>query len=338
MPRWICYAILRTKTERCRELNPLNEERTLQHTSSLVGLKKPPRSSIIMARYLLRRTLAILLTIVGGVYITVWISNQTGAVDDSVIKQIDDQIRWMEYNDYFADVPDEQLDGVKYKTRLRLQEEIGLLEPSVRRNFRWTINALTFDWGETVHWVTEVAPGSTRQELFEVRDIILLYFPNTLMVIGAANLLMFAFGIPLALVIASRKRGQIPDRMITMFSPISSIPSWVHGALLITIFAIQLKLLPASGKYDVLPADNLVENAAIVGRHMILPVLAILLGMFFQLVYSWRTYMMIYTEEDYVELAKSQGIPQNSLERNHIRRPALPFGLTRVAMTCVGFW
>jgi peptide/nickel transport system permease protein len=291
-----------------------------------------------MIKYLARRIVGIILTIVLGVYITVWLANKTGAVDESVINQIDEQIRWMEYHDYFADVPEEQLDSVKYSTRLRLRKDVGLMEPSAQRNFRWTINALSFNWGKTVHWVTEVSPGSTRQELFEVQDIILLYFPNTLMVIGVANLIILATGIPLALTIASRKRGKLTDRIVSLFSPISSIPSWVHGALLITVFAVQLKVLPASGKYDVLPAENWVENAMIVGKHMILPVSAVILGVFFQLVYSWRTYLMIYTEEDYVELAKSQGITQGSLERNHILRPALPFLLTSFGLTLVGFW
>jgi ABC-type dipeptide/oligopeptide/nickel transport system permease component len=176
--------------------------------------------------------------------------------------------------------------GAKYHMRLKLQEEVGMLLPKTQRNFRWTLNALTFNWGNMEIWLHDVKSGFSEKLLYEVREVLQIYFPNTLMIIGTANLFTFVIGIPLALGTASRKRGYFVDRAIMMLSPISSVPSWVHGVILIAIFSLQLKLLPPGRKYDAMSAENWLENALIVAKHMILPVLAVFLGMFFQLVYA----------------------------------------------------
>ena len=302
----------------------------------------PPRkvssSMISILKYFFKRVIVIALTICIGTYITVSIANKTKDVDQSMVYQIRESIEWMEENDYFADIPENEKEGATYKLRLQLQEELGILTPQRYRNLRYTYNALTFSWGKAVISMAGITPGTTRVGLHKVRDVILQHFPNTLLIIGTANLITFLLGIPLSLRLASRKQGQWIDRFMTMLAPISSIPSWVHGALLIGVFAIQLRLLPASGKYDILPAETWLENFIIVGKHMILPVTAVLLGMFFQMVYTWRTYLMIFSEEDYVELAKAKGIPQRKLERKHILHPAMPFMLTGFAMSLVGFW
>ena len=56
-------------------------------------------------------------------------------------------------------------------------------------------------------------------------------------------------------------------------------------------------------------------------RHMILPVTAIFLSLLFQLVYSWRNYFMIYSEEDYVEFATAMGLSPSKIQNNDEIRP-----------------
>ncbi|NIV29105.1 MAG: ABC transporter permease subunit, partial [Anaerolineae bacterium] len=71
--------------------------------------------------------------------------------------------------------------------------------------------------------------------------------------------------------------------------------------------------------------------------HMVLPVLSAFFAIIFQLVYSWRTLLTIYSTEDYVELAKAKGLRPARAERRYILRPTLPFLLTSFALTLVGF-
>ena len=298
---------------------------------------KPTRAVSSLGLYLLRRTIVLLLTIAAGVTITVLLVNLEGALDKAVRRQVDRQIRWMERNGDFDDVRPELLAGAKTKARWQLEQEVGLWLGRGPRNLRWTLNALTFQWGRAVLEPVGVYPSYVVGN-YEVNEIILQHFPNTLLIMGTAYLLTFCLGIPLSLYLASRRQGHWLDRLFVLLSPISSVPSWVLGILLVALFAIQLRLLPYAGKYDILPAETWYGNVAIVAKHMVLPVLSAFLGIVFQLVYSWRTFLAIYSNEDYVDLARAKGLRPTRVERRYILRPTLPFMLTSFALTLVGFW
>jgi peptide/nickel transport system permease protein len=90
--------------------------------------------------------------------------------------------------------------------------------------------------------------------------------------------------------------------------------------------------------FDNLPPDTQLGYIPIVARRMILPVSAIFLSLFFQLVTTWRTYFVLYSQEDYVDLGKAQGLPHRKLEQRYILKPALPYVITSFAMILVGFW
>jgi peptide/nickel transport system permease protein len=298
---------------------------------------KPSRTVSSLGLYLLRRTIVLLLAIVAGVYITVLLVNKEDSLDKGVQRQVNRQLRWMESAGHFDDVPPELLPGAKNKARWRLEQEVGLWLPRALRHLRWTWNALTFQWGRAVFEPVGVYPSYVVGS-YEVNEIILQHFPNTLLVMGSAYLLTFCLGIPLALYLASRKQGHWLDRLFTMLAPISSVPSWVLGILLVAVFAVQLRLLPYGGKYDALPAETWLGNFAVVAKHMVLPVLSAFLAIAFQLVYSWRAYLVIHSAEDYVDLAKAKGLNPTRIERRYILRPTLPYLLTGFALTLVGFW
>jgi hypothetical protein len=87
------------------------------------------------------------------------------------------------------------------------------------------------------------------------------------------------------------------------------------------------------------PASQLTTPvAALMLKQMIMPVLAICLSGFFQGVYAWRSYFLIYREEDYVELAKAKGLVDRRMEWRYILRPALPYVLTSFALVVIGSW
>jgi peptide/nickel transport system permease protein len=75
-----------------------------------------------------------------------------------------------------------------------------------------------------------------------------------------------------------------------------------------------------------------------IGKHMILPVSAIILSLIFQLTYTWRTFFLIYSNEDYVELARAKGLRDKIIEKKYILRPSMPFVITSFSLTLVGFW
>ncbi len=85
-------------------------------------------------------------------------------------------------------------------------------------------------------------------------------------------------------------------------------------------------------------SENRFEYILSVLRHMILPTAAILVSTIFLSVYNWRTFFLIYSSEDYVEMAKAKGLSSRELERRYILRPTLPVIITSFALLLIGLW
>jgi len=73
-------------------------------------------------------------------------------------------------------------------------------------------------------------------------------------------------------------------------------------------------------------------------KHMILPVLSLAISQIFIQVFSWRTFFLIYSSEDYVDMAKAKGLTSRDIERRYILRPTLPTIITSFALLIIGIW
>jgi peptide/nickel transport system permease protein len=326
---------------------PALQEKVVEQLPAIVEPAAPHARPFLRAvQYLAGKALTIAATIFIGVFITVMLASQpsrrglgppVSPFETSLEAQISLVVRNSLNNgnitQIFPGIPDQnQADALTEK----LRSEAGLNLPYLPRYVLWTLKALTFDWGplgerQSASWF------SLNRTTANARDIILHYLPNTLMLVAAAYLLVFLIGMPLSLYLA-RNYGKRADRILAILAPISSVPSWVFGILLITVFAFQLHWLPFSGMYDTPKPGNQIEYLLSLSKHMILPVSAIVLSLLFQVVYAWRTFFIIYSEEDYVELAQAKGLPSRMLERKYILRPALPYVITSFATTLIGFW
>jgi len=47
---------------------------------------------------------------------------------------------------------------------------------------------------------------------------------------------------------------------------------------------------------------------------------------------------LIYSSEDYVDMAKAKGLPSGAIERRYVLRPTLPTIVTSFALTLIGLW
>ncbi|MBL8080091.1 MAG: ABC transporter permease subunit [Anaerolineales bacterium] len=313
-------------------------------------MRNPPPSSRVIPwkralRYLAGKALTIAVTIFFGVFITVLLANQpsprgletaVSPFETSLESQIDLVLR---INIANGTIP-RLADGFPDQTQIdmlvaKLRNEAGLELPYLPRYLLWTIKALTFNWGELS--VEDVSGFGLGGPIPVHRDIVLESLPNTLLLIGTAFLLIFLIGMPLSLYL-SRHYGSWLDRILAVISPISSIPSWVIAVLLVALFAVKLRWLPVSGKFDFVAPQDPFEYTLVLARHMILPVSAIVLSLLFQVVYTWRTFFILYSEEDYVDLARAKGLPYRVVERQYILRPALPYVMTSFATVLIGFW
>jgi peptide/nickel transport system permease protein len=212
------------------------------------------------------------------------------------------------------------------------QEEsrLGLDQPFVIRSFRFLANSLVLDLGRAQLMTSD--EGSK-----EVRLIIVERLPATLLLMATSNLFIF-FGSVLFALSLSRRYGSFLDKLVITLSPTSSAPPWFYGIFLILIFAAVFRILPFGGMLDSPPPETSVGYVLSVLKHSILPVSAIVVSSIFLSIYNWRTFFLIYSSEDYVEMAKAKGLSDREIERRYILRPTLPTIITNFSLLLIGLW
>lgn len=286
------------------------------------------------------------ITIFIGVYLTVLLANQPpprgiGPARSPFEISLEDQIDLFLRISISNGTIDKLQNGMPDPDQMaalekQLRKDSGLELPEFQRYLLWTIKALTFNWGElTVNSAESIRFGSDKES--NNKDIVLESLPNTLLLVGLAYLIIFSISMPLSLYLA-RNYGNWLDRIFAALSPVSSIPSWVIAILLIALFAVKLRWLPVGGKIDVIEVERTGSYLLNLIKHMILPVSAIVLSLLFQVVFTWRTFFILYSEEDYVDLARAKGLPARILENRYILRPALPYVMTSFSTILIGFW
>jgi peptide/nickel transport system permease protein len=133
---------------------------------------------------------------------------------------------------------------------------------------------------------------------------------------GATNIILFFVTLYAALSL-SRNYGSWIDRFVVGTSPMSAAPAWFYGIFVIVIFAAYFQVLPFGGMVDAPPPDNKLEYALSMLKHLILPTLALSLNQVTFAIYSNRTFFLIYSSEDYVEMAKAKGLTAREIDQYH---------------------
>lgn len=298
-----------------------------------VAPKKARHQSTLVrvSRYVVVRLLTLFVTVVIGIYLTIMIANMGGFVDQIMRGEIRERVT----NSVIASPAAQQMDpDVRAKLiqdRIASEEErLGLNVPIAIRNFRYLSNALTLQLGRA-HNMTSDSGSKT------VRLIILERLPATLLLMGISQLFLFFSSVFLALNL-SRRYGNIWDKIVVALSPTSAVPPWFYGIFLILIFASLLRVLPFGGMVDSPPPSNPFDYALSLAKHLILPSLALILSAFFLSIYTYRTFFLIYSSEDYVEMAKAKGLPARDVEQKYILRPTLPNIITNFALLMISLW
>jgi peptide/nickel transport system permease protein len=284
-----------------------------------------------IVQYIGVRTISLLLTIVVGVYLTIIIANMGGYVDEMRRGFIQEQVA-------IAVSLDPELQRMPAdQRRQRVQEMVaiqeaalGLDQPFLLRSFGYLTSAMTLNLGRA-----EILSSDSGSR--QVRLIILERLPATLVLFASAQLILFFVSIFFALSL-SRRYGSFIDRAMIALAPSSAAPAWFYGLFLILIFAAILGWFPFGGMVSAPPPRDPVAYGLSLMRHLVLPVTAIVLSAVFLSIYSWRTFFLIYSSEDYVEMAHAKGLSSGAVERRYILRPTLPTIITNFALTLIGLW
>jgi peptide/nickel transport system permease protein len=284
-----------------------------------------------VVRYTAVRILTLFLTVMVAIYLTILIANMGGYVDTIIKGEIEQGIT-------MAAAANPQMRLLAPDVRAKLiqaqiakeEERQGLNTPVMVRNLTYLRNALTMNLGRAINMNSD--SGSK-----EVRLIVLERLPATLLLMGVSELSLFFISLFLAISL-SRQYGSFWDKVVIVLSPTSTPPAWFYGIFLILIFAAVFKILPFGGLVDAPTPTNPVELALNVLKHLILPASALFISQFFLSIYNWRTFFLIYSSEDYVEMAKAKGLPPRDIERKYILRPTLPTIITQFALLLISVW
>jgi peptide/nickel transport system permease protein len=297
----------------------------------IVVQKKKTSSFLQILRYTLVRLASLIFSVVVAIFLTILIANMGGYVDQIRLGEIRETVvQAVRGNPANRTLPPEQFTALVDDLVYQEAHAQGLDQPLMVRAVKYMKNALTLSLGSALRMTSD--SGSK-----QVRIIILERLPPTLLLWGVSGLILFFFELGIALSI-SRKYGSWLDRFFVASAPLSTAPGWFFGIFLILLFASYFRILPFGGMVDApIPKTTLGYSLSVI-KHMVLPVLSLTIASFFIQVYQWRTFFLIYSSEEYVDVAKAKGLSARAIERDYVLRPTLPNIITGFALTLIALW
>lgn len=194
------------------------------------------------------------------------------------------------------------------------REELGLDKPIIIQYFLWLKNVLRGNFGDSIR------SGQP------VLELILEKLPPTLELLFAGILIGLVFGISLA-IIAGLRKGSLIDSGASIISVSGlAIPGFWLGMILLWIFALRLKWLPASGyvPFTEDPIGNI--------KRLIMPVIT--LGVYEIAIVTrfLRAEIIEVLHTDYVRTARSKGLPERIVVLRHILKNSMIPLITVIAL------
>jgi ABC-type dipeptide/oligopeptide/nickel transport system permease component len=188
----------------------------------------------------------------------------------------------------------------------RIRANLGFDQPLPIQYARFLLNLLRADFGRSIR-----TGDSALSE-------IMLRLPHTVELAVLATLLGALIGITLGIV-AAMNRGRLIDLIVSAFSVSGmSLPTYWLGLMLVIVFAVDLRVLPASGAEDprgvILPTVTLAAlSTALIARMS-------------------RSAMLEVLGQDYVRTARAKGVSERTLVLRHCLPNALLPIVTVIAL------
>ncbi|MBB4934961.1 peptide/nickel transport system permease protein [Lipingzhangella halophila] len=173
-----------------------------------------------------------------------------------------------------------------------------------------------------VNWVSGAAVGDLGTSFADERpvaDLILERLPVTLSLTFGSVLIGLLIAIP-AGVFAAVRRGSLADRATIFLTSLGiSAPEFFLGLMIVLVFALTLGWFPATGYVP------LVEDPGMWALHLVLPCLALGLGVAAELARQVRGSMREVLEHDYIQTARAKGVSTTSVLVKHgLKNAAVP--------------
>lgn len=200
-----------------------------------------------------------------------------------------------------------------------LREALGLNDPLPVQYLRWLGGVLQGDLGQSLYSDESMV------------SMLLSHLGPTLSLTVFALAISLIVAVPLG-ILAARKRGALADNAISVFSMIGiSMPSFLLGLLLMLVFAVTLRWLPAAG-YKTLAEDGMAEHL----RYLVMPAIALGFMEAGLILRMTRSSMLEVLGSDYIHMAKAKGEKSLAITCKHAFKNALIPIVTTVGQTFMG--
>lgn len=186
----------------------------------------------------------------------------------------------------------------------QLRHQMGLDQPYLVQYWHWLVNALHGNLGHSIQRNTAVSHEIAQR------------FPVTFSIALGGLAVTILLGVPLG-VVAGTRPGSGADRVVTVAtSTLLAIPDFWLAILLVLLFSVNLKVLPAIGYVPF--TQSPLEWAS----HLCLPWIAVGVGGAATLARQLRGSLADALEQDYVRTAEAKGVRGSVVVLKHALKNA----------------
>lgn len=200
-----------------------------------------------------------------------------------------------------------------------LTAELGLDRPLVVQYLGWLGDAVRGDFGVSYFTATPVV------------DSVATRMPVTLSLVTVSIVIACAIGVTIGILAAIGNRWI--DRVVQVFSVTAeSLPNFWVGLALVSVFAIGMGVLPATGYVPI--------EVSISGwlATITLPVAALVIGSIASSAQQIRSAVMDVLRKDYVRTLRARGLPEGGILFRNVLRNAAPPAVTVVSLQFIGMF
>jgi len=197
--------------------------------------------------------------------------------------------------------------------RQEVLRKFGLDQPPLTQFIYWFINFLRGDWGYSIAF----------PNLPPVKDLVLQYLPNTLLLLIPSLVVSWLIGNYLGAYMAL-KGGKLDKIGLSSMQFISLIPAYWLIIVLIFIFSVQLRLLPVSGKPALVIPSMSWDYINALLKAWVLPMTTITIIGIGGWSIGMRAYVIYQLNSNYIRYSRALGLPQRVLGRYAFRNAIIP--------------
>ncbi len=211
----------------------------------------------------------------------------------------------------------ERFEKMSEEQKNEAREQLGLNDNLCIQYARWFKNSLQGNFGISLKYKQDVLTVISERAA------------NTALLGGAGFILTVLLSVALGIFCAWNEDRFIDKILCKVGAVISCIPQFWMSMILILIFAVALKWLPSSGAYS----PGLEDNAADRIRHLILPLIVVILDHLWYYAYIIRTRLIEEFQKEYVAFEQTKGFCKSHIIFRHCLPSILPVFLSIIAVS-----